>query len=29
MMEAVLWMMGLLSVFLVGLMMHVTNITGV
>ena len=29
MMEAVLWMMGLLSVFLVGLMIHVTNISGI
>ena len=28
MMEAILWMMALLSVFLVGLMMHVTNISG-
>ncbi len=29
MMLAVLWMMALLSVLLVGLMIHVTNITGV
>lgn len=28
MMEAILWMMALLSVFLVGLMIHVTNISG-
>ena len=29
MMEAILWMMSLLSVFLVGIMIHVTNISGV
>jgi len=29
MMVAVLWMMSLLSVFLVGVMMHVSNISGV
>ena len=29
MMVAVLWMMSLLSVFLVGIMIHVTNISGV
>ena len=29
MLEAVLWMMALLSVFLVGIMMHVTNISGI
>jgi len=29
MMEAILWMMALLSVFLVGLIMHVSNISGV
>jgi len=29
MMVAVLWMMGLLSVFLVGIMIHVTNISNV
>jgi len=29
MMVAVLWMMALLSVFLVGIMIHVTNISGV
>lgn len=29
MMEAVLWMMSLLSVFLVGVMMHVSNISGI
>ena len=28
MMEAILWMMALLSIFLVGLMIHVTNISG-
>jgi hypothetical protein len=28
MMEAILWMMALLSVFLVGLMIHLTNISG-
>lgn len=27
-MEAILWMMALLSIFLVGLMIHVTNISG-
>ncbi|MEA1879916.1 MAG: hypothetical protein U9N11_04675 [Campylobacterota bacterium] len=27
MMEAILWMMALLSIFLVGLMMHVSNIS--
>jgi hypothetical protein len=27
MMEAILWMMALLSVFLVGLLMHVSNIS--
>jgi len=29
MMVAILWMMSLLSVFLVGVMMHVSNISGV
>ena len=29
MMEAILWMMALLTIFLVGLMIHVTNISGV
>lgn len=29
MMVAVLWMMALLSVFLVGIMIHVTNLSGV
>jgi hypothetical protein len=29
MMVAIIWMMALLSVFLVGLMMHVTNISGI
>ena len=29
MLEASLWMMALLSVFLVGIMIHVTNISGV
>lgn len=28
MLEAILWMMALLSVFLVGLIIHVTNISG-
>ncbi len=28
MMEAILWMMALLTIFLVGLMIHVTNISG-
>jgi hypothetical protein len=28
MLEAVIWMMGLLSIFLVGMMMHVNNISG-
>lgn len=28
MMEAILWMMALLSIFLVGLIIHVTNISG-
>jgi hypothetical protein len=29
MIEAILWMMSLLSVFLVGIMIHVSNISGV
>jgi hypothetical protein len=28
MMEAIIWMMALLSIFLVGLMLHVNNISG-